>query len=142
MCGDKCDAAVCKFTSFMRCYKDRKPPTALSKGKKSARLCLEDGMMASMGVKAGDQTMDCGDFLKACLKSVCQSAATHLNDTRMSELCLVSLAWRFECSGCRRFIVTSYKDHVLRLDGVKEQSFGSMLNKFWATKQCPVSLFH
>ena len=127
------------FAAFITSYQNGNRTTGTKSKRAPQRLCLEDGMLRAFGIKAG-QALDCTDFLKACLKSVCATGLDHLGDRGWTESCLVSLSWRFECSGCLRFIVTSYKDFVLRLDGVREDSFGDMLDKFWSSKLCAVRI--
>ena len=124
------DQAACQFASFMRSYKIAKT----IKGKKPHRLGMNEGIYSAFGINAG-QTLDCGDYLKACLRSICQAT-----DRRWADLYQVNLSWSFECTGCHRYIVMTYKDCLLRLDGVKEDSFGDKINRFWSLKQCAVSL--
>ena len=81
-------------------------------------------------------TVDCGDFLRLCLQKVGDSFAKHLKVDHVHSSCFVSVEWKFECVGCLRYIVTSYKDYVIKIDGFQEASFDEHIGSFLGKKVC------
>ena len=84
-----------------------------------------------------DQPVDCGDFLRSCLACLSKGTPEHGgNGQELRSLFSVALQWKFECDGCKRFMVMSMEDQVLRVDGSRGGSFEELLNNFLHETKC------
>ena len=129
---DDCKSSSCIFASFLATYaplgKKRVAPfTPVSITSNYSSFGIDP---ESIG------TLDCGDFLRECLNWICQDRKEHWEDGSWMSLFSLSLDWKFECLFCRRYIVTSYKDFVLKVDGSREASLDQHLDSFLTKRTC------
>ena len=103
------------------------------------RLLFDPDMYEHLGIDSGlVGYLDCGDFLKSCLESICDNAETHLGTTKWTELCGVDLSWKFECQRCSRYVVKRSKSHVITFEGHNNATFDIQLKNFLHVIKCAV----
>ncbi|TRY68420.1 hypothetical protein TCAL_02502 [Tigriopus californicus] len=80
--------------------------------------------------------VDCGDFLRGALNQCAASPAEHRGSMDLDPAFKMFLQWKFECDNCQRFVVSSCKEYVLKINGSQSGSLSELLNKFLHERVC------
>ena len=114
-------------------------PSCVLGKRRIPRLLFDPNLYEHLGIDSGlVGYLDCGDFLKSCLESICDSAETHLGTTKWTDLCGLDLSWKFECQRCSRYVVKRSKSHVITFEGHNNATFDIQLKNFLHVIKCAV----
>ena len=121
----KCKDAKCLLSFFFQQYSNHK--------RKSVSLGHLAQNFSSFGVN--ELPVDVAEFLRGALEN-CASSNHKSNDLDIKDSFQVRLQWKFECENCKRFMVMSMKDYVLKIPGSTPDSLKNLLQNFLYRKAC------
>lgn len=110
----------------------------------------------SFGLETTPTTVDSGEFLRACLYELCSPKLVEKGqnycevkedpdcpvkkdqqvEKHLKSMMHLSLEWKFECPGCKRYMYMSMQDYVLKLSGSIAGSLEELLDSFLHLKKC------